>query len=30
MDPDAVVPALAVGLPGTPPQAILRIARCGL
>ena len=30
LDPDAVVPALAVGLPGTPPQAILRIARCGL
>ena len=29
-DPDVVVPALAVGLPGTPPQAILRIARCGL
>jgi len=30
LDPDAVVPALATGLPGTPPQAILRIARCGL
>ena len=30
LDPDVVVPALAVGLPGTPPQAILRIARCGL
>ena len=27
--PDAVVPALAVGLPGTPPQAILRPRGCG-
>ena len=30
LDPEAVVVALAVGLPGTKPEAVLRVAKCGL
>ena len=30
IDPDAAAAALATGLAGTPPAAILRVARCGV